>query len=93
MTTQAAALKAFLETTDTAKVTTLYYPAFNPWGGNQEYFKAHGINYITDLTADPMRYGIDLGYHWGVFKVIRGVALGEYLGLLSAALAAEPNVD
>jgi len=76
------ALKAFL---DSAEVTTLNYPQFNPWGGNREYFKAHGIDALWDMVVDPTRYFFDLGYHWGVFKVVRGPQVGKYLNLLQAA--------
>lgn len=80
------ALKAFL---DSADVTTLYYPQFNPWGGNRAYFKKFEIDVLWDLVADPTRYPFDLGYHWGVFKVIRGPQLGQYLNLLQAASVEE----
>lgn len=82
MTPQQQALRLFLN----EKADTLYAPAFNPWGGNRAYFKKHGIDPLWDLVADPTRYPFDLGYRWGVFKVIRGANLGEYFTLLAEAV-------
>ena len=78
------ALKAFLD--GLPANDTLFYPNFNPWGGNRAYFQQHGIDPLWDMVVDPTRYPFDLGYVWGTWKVIRAATQGEYLTLLNAAL-------
>lgn len=82
-------LRDFLNTTNKTKVETLYYPAFNPWGGNREYFQRHGVDPLWDMVVDPTRYPFDSGFAWGTWKVIRAAGMTEYMNLLNAALSEE----
>ena len=83
MNVEQQALKSFLDSVDT-KV----HPMFNPWGRDRAYFTVHGIDVLNDMVVDPTRYPFDLGYRWGVLKIIRASQQGRYFDLLSAAFAA-----